>query len=64
MKRKGLLSSLFMMACCIVPMLALVAFLPQIKHPTNSAQNKHSQATINKANTCKEQTGWEQPGSP
>lgn len=31
MKKKGFLSGLLMMACCIVPMLALVAFLPQIK---------------------------------
>lgn len=31
MKKKGLLHGLLMMACCIVPMLALAAFLPQIK---------------------------------
>lgn len=32
MKKKGFLHGLLMMACCIVPMLALVAFLPQIKN--------------------------------
>lgn len=31
MKKKGLLHDLLMMACCIVPMLVVVAFLPQIK---------------------------------
>lgn len=31
MKQKGFLHGLLMMACCIVPMLALVVFLPQIK---------------------------------
>lgn len=32
MKKKGFLQVLLMMACCIIPLLALVAFLPQIKN--------------------------------
>lgn len=35
MNKKGLLHSLLMMACCLIPMLALVAFLPQIKSATS-----------------------------
>lgn len=31
MNKKGFLHGLLMMACCIVPMLLLVAFLPQLK---------------------------------
>ncbi len=38
MNKKGFLHGLLMMACCIVPMLLLVAFLPQLKTPAaNSA---------------------------
>ncbi len=32
MRKKGIIHGLLMMACCIVPMLALLAFLPQIKN--------------------------------
>lgn len=38
MGKKGFLHGLLMMAC-IVPMLALVAFLPQIKNATSSGFN-------------------------
>jgi len=31
MNKKGLLHGLMMLVCCLVPMLALVLFLPQIK---------------------------------
>lgn len=31
-KKKGFFHGLLMMACCIVPMIALLAFLPQIKN--------------------------------
>lgn len=32
MKNKGFLHGLLMMACCIVPMVAIVLFLPQIRN--------------------------------
>lgn len=31
MNKKGFLHSILMMACCLIPMLAVFAFLPQIK---------------------------------
>jgi len=34
MNKKGLLHGLLMLACCLIPMLALFAFLPQIKSNT------------------------------
>jgi len=37
MKKKGFLAGLLMMACCIVPLLALAAFLPQIKSTASAS---------------------------
>jgi len=31
MNKKGLLHGLLMLACCLIPVLAVVAFLPQLK---------------------------------
>lgn len=35
MKKKGLSHGLLMLVCCLVPMVALVAFLPQIRNSTS-----------------------------
>lgn len=35
MNKKGFLHGLLMMVCCLVPMLALLLFLPQIKGATS-----------------------------